>query len=918
MFNLPMLQEGHPAPAGRISALSGRAEAEAEAVTKAFQLAVSDLDTEQTPAKFGPALESGPSSHANTEGSEEQPLKTSPDVALMEFSGEGRPDRPAKETVPPQRETAPRSAAPPVGRPPERVAPNAGVSDSVKPPSVDAAPDSAGAQPLRSQPAATRPEPRPSVPPARVEKVAPDAEMPLPIPEFPTVSGHPVTQPERAPQMHLIPESPSVAPEDVLASIPSPAVLARPLAHADAQGSLEQTGQGALASRPTITPAVPVDFLGPFTPRAPLDRPPIRTFHPINPASENVAVPAEAPRFQARIDGSASAPVHRSSAPPLQGQAGQSATLQRPAAQHRHPIGDLTSALHVIEPHKAAPPVIDGKSRSGEAVSLLPAEQDIAAPKTTVPATLIPPPATTKSDAPEHGRRHQLQDVVLASQPSVRFATPPDGKWPLRDAREHTKPITAPAATAAPVDPTLPQRRPKAPQLDAAVPPRALLKRSSLDAGLESAAATSPSRVPITSVTGGPLLMPSESIASDLVGPDTIPRNAASVGRQRNMSVTIAHQIADIEPEKFPATPEAETRPQRVSPRPEMVSPPIERAPTERPNPINNDRPPPEARTAVRVPEGPQLVQPAPPKRAQPNSGLQEAPNKLAHAEVTTQHVIAAPVRTILPPLPHPAHQGAHRGKSTPTVPAWPPAFAPAPSRPGAPMLAPVQAGKDMVPEPVPSPPSPARSHESRASPSRMDPAFPDRTIDAEVTRGAPLQDADPLPTLASPAESRPGDIQRAGMLSGAAGLPQLETVLRDRLQAMVHQIAASDTQVTTQRGPSGKARTEIELSPPELGRLTMVLQSGERGLQLQISVERPETLDLIRRHIDGFQRSLQSDGVTLGNLNVTADHGSNQNAPAHGSAPEQGEIVDPQLADMPHPAGSGATDGNGRLDIRI
>ena len=56
----------------------------------------------------------------------------------------------------------------------------------------------------------------------------------------------------------------------------------------------------------------------------------------------------------------------------------------------------------------------------------------------------------------------------------------------------------------------------------------------------------------------------------------------------------------------------------------------------------------------------------------------------------------------------------------------------------------------------------------------------------------------------------------------------------------------------------------ELVLSPEELGRVRIQLQSSETGLHLLISTERPETLDLLRRNIAHLSRDLS--GLGLGN----------------------------------------------------
>lgn len=54
---------------------------------------------------------------------------------------------------------------------------------------------------------------------------------------------------------------------------------------------------------------------------------------------------------------------------------------------------------------------------------------------------------------------------------------------------------------------------------------------------------------------------------------------------------------------------------------------------------------------------------------------------------------------------------------------------------------------------------------------------------------------------------------------------------------------------------------TELVLAPKELGRIQMVVNSIETGLVLHITSERPETLDLVRRHIAELAQDLKAVG---------------------------------------------------------
>lgn len=69
-----------------------------------------------------------------------------------------------------------------------------------------------------------------------------------------------------------------------------------------------------------------------------------------------------------------------------------------------------------------------------------------------------------------------------------------------------------------------------------------------------------------------------------------------------------------------------------------------------------------------------------------------------------------------------------------------------------------------------------------------------------------------------------------------------------------------------------GKGRFELTLSPVELGKVDMMLQENDNRLSLIINAERPETMDLIRRHIGLLELELRQMG--LGNLSLQLDTG--------------------------------------------
>ncbi|MFO6466060.1 flagellar hook-length control protein FliK [Jannaschia sp. KMU-145] len=146
---------------------------------------------------------------------------------------------------------------------------------------------------------------------------------------------------------------------------------------------------------------------------------------------------------------------------------------------------------------------------------------------------------------------------------------------------------------------------------------------------------------------------------------------------------------------------------------------------------------------------------------------------------------------------------------------------------------------------------------------------------------------------------------------------------LRDLPQVLTQlasPITRSDIQAGTERLANGALRTELELAPAELGRLRLVMQTGERGLQMIITVERPETMDLVRRHIDGLQRGLLGDGVALDRIDLGmggAGWDRRDDRPDGAPGPEDDAMAAMDPASTPAPAAAGAVQP-GRLDIRL
>lgn len=205
---------------------------------------------------------------------------------------------------------------------------------------------------------------------------------------------------------------------------------------------------------------------------------------------------------------------------------------------------------------------------------------------------------------------------------------------------------------------------------------------------------------------------------------------------------------------------------------------------------------------------------------------------------------------------------------------------------------------------PIAAAPSGLNPHAQSATPVDLQMSLtPD---DGTSREGLALAPAAAPPTLAPP-------------LAGPQALAQA--------QAQV-QAQAVWSQLHPQLPKSGGA-VEITLSPKELGTVKLIAQPGEAGLTLAILAERPETQELMRKHLDLLQAELRKAGFS------TLDFGADRNGSASGGMADK--VTDrasngAQRAPQPPEDGLTASDTgierrlstsatlaiDGRLDIRL
>lgn len=304
----------------------------------------------------------------------------------------------------------------------------------------------------------------------------------------------------------------------------------------------------------------------------------------------------------------------------------------------------------------------------------------------------------------------------------------------------------------------------------------------------------------------------------------------------------------------------------------------------------------PAALPAARVPDIPSPTPKSPP--AAPNqTGAVQTPGPTHLAEPG----IARPI---------PAHSAETAAAASATNPINPTAAQPLPDR--------MRAGTLPTPATLPPsqsinavPPAAARNAETAPSlPVAQTPALPKRgeTLNAlTISRIATVHAGDhqaprlrtlrlredaPIPPLAQAVGSRPQPVASAPPLlaaqPSALQVPDTRTLSSPNADAETTGILRIDSHVTgsiqstpftaphRMELPKHVSRqiaealqhmpvkpVEISLSPEELGRVRLAVSHSEAGILVSVLAERPETIDLMRRHINSLEAAFQEIGYS-------------------------------------------------------
>ncbi len=191
-------------------------------------------------------------------------------------------------------------------------------------------------------------------------------------------------------------------------------------------------------------------------------------------------------------------------------------------------------------------------------------------------------------------------------------------------------------------------------------------------------------------------------------------------------------------------------------------------------------------------------------------------------------------------------------------------------------------------------------------APTALEPAASlDRPVEGEATRvGRAAFHAEVSPGVSAPTVSESRSVTTVST-GAAANTPN------DIARSTGQQIA---TVVIAQSGP---ARIELQLDPPELGRVDIDLDITDQGLRATITSERSTTGELLRRHGDVLLQQFQDAGFA--DIDLRFGQSRREGGEAGSSKPERtGDLQAPDLTETTSRAAAPRPDGADRIDLRL
>lgn len=301
------------------------------------------------------------------------------------------------------------------------------------------------------------------------------------------------------------------------------------------------------------------------------------------------------------------------------------------------------------------------------------------------------------------------------------------------------------------------------------------------------------------------------------------------------------------------------------------------------------------------------------------NPGLTPAPAALtqqqpAPASGTLQTLPTAPANPAIatatppvPPAPDPAPGvTATTSRGTPVEGLTPPVLPP-------PVLRARQQGAPMTPDERPdrtgvAPQRAAAAPEQGLGPQAA-PVAPDAAPPrlAEVTRAIL-----PEPTDDPDIVTQHFDLRQSDALANRPA-PQSSLHAPDLPRHMAIQLAHAARLGAPDRP------VQVLLNPAELGHVRITLQTGDGMVNVTVSAERPETLDLMRRHIETLAQEFQRIGYRAAEFSFAGGHSAGSGNPAPDRRRSDGTDGIPRGAATPDAAPVRAAQViSDRLDLRL
>ncbi len=108
--------------------------------------------------------------------------------------------------------------------------------------------------------------------------------------------------------------------------------------------------------------------------------------------------------------------------------------------------------------------------------------------------------------------------------------------------------------------------------------------------------------------------------------------------------------------------------------------------------------------------------------------------------------------------------------------------------------------------------------------------------------------------------------------------------------------------------------RVELTLDPVELGRVRLAVATSGDQVQIHLSIERPETLDLLRRHAEDLRAECRDAGFGGSSLTFGQWGQQGSGAPQPQGPDDTPDLRDPTAPPVPRQM---PTDATG-LDLRL